>query len=439
MSEPVLASSADASSPPFESFIADPTLPSTTEIYRRALAKYPDRLAQANELRDWLFAEARTKQDTHLMLAGLCERLNRAGVPIDRGAIALRTLHSEHAAVGRLWIKGEGSSGEKFAFGERVVSGGWGADPQVSAAYLRSPFYRVHEARRPLSLWLQRAPENLYGVVPDLKRDGYAHYLCYPIFFGNGDKNGLAFATTRREGFTEADLAVIGFMMPACAAVLEILGGYRNLDQLLRIYVGDEPHQAILRGAVRRGEVMRIRSAILFADMRNYTRLTSPLSPEAAVELLNAYFDCLVPPIETEGGEILKYMGDGLLAIFRERGDDLGGASQSALTAADKALARVGAAAQEGRFPVPVSVGIALHHGEAAYGNVGSGERLDFTVIGRDINLASRIAKLNKALREPLLMSQPFVEHLWADPEPLGLHVLDGFEEAVPIFRPSRR
>jgi adenylate cyclase len=129
-------------------------------------------------------------------------------------------------------------------------------------------------------------------------------------------------------------------------------------------------------------------------------------------------------------------MGDGLLAIFRDLGDDTGGASYSALTAAIQAVARVEAANGEGRFPSPVAIGIALHHGEAAYGNVGSGQRLDFTVIGRDVNLASRIAHLNKVLGEPVLMSQSFADHLWDNPEPLGSHKLDGFPEDVSIYRP---
>src|SRR5205085_826467 len=119
-----------------------------------------------------------------------------------------------------------------------------------------------------------------------------------------------------------------------------------SLDQLLRIYVGDEPHRAILSGAVRRGEVARIRSAILVADMRNFTRITSALTPEASVDLLNGYFDCLVPPIEAEGGEVLKYLG------------------------------------------------------------------------------------------EPLLMSQSFVDFLWGDPEFVGEHNVNGFDEPIAVFRP---
>src|SRR5256885_15894766 len=120
-------------------------------------------------------------------------------------------------------------------------------------------------------------------------------------------------------------------------------------------------------------------SAILFADMRDYTRLTATLSPEEAVELLNGYFDCLVPPIEAQGGEVLKYMGDGLLAIFRERGEDRASAAQTALRAAVQALDQLAAANREGRFPVPVAAGVALHHRGAGPRHAGPGARVGLT------------------------------------------------------------
>jgi adenylate cyclase len=422
MADSAVLSTAPAAEP--AAFADRPVVPTDLEQQRRILGIDPARLNAAIELRRWLLGEAKDRRDTGLFLQGMCERLNQAGVPVDRGSLALETLHSEHGAIARFWVKGVGSRSTKLRYGS-----------EEPGAYERSPFYHVHQTRRPLLLDLRRTPDERFGIVPELKAEGYVAYLCLPIFFANGDENGIALATKSIDGFTEIDLAAIGFILPAASAVLEILAGYRNLDQLLRIYVGDEPRQAILSGKVRRGDVMHIRSAILVADMRNYTRITSELTPEASVELLNAYFDCLVPPIEAEGGEVLKYMGDGLLAIFREAGDDLGGAAQSALTAAVEALKRVAAANLEQRFPVPIDVGIALHHGEAAYGNVGSGERLDFTVIGRDVNLASRIAQLNKILGEPLLMSKAFTEYLWGDPEPLGAHDVNGFEEAIAVYR----
>ncbi len=383
-------------------------------------------------IRDWLLGEGARLPKADDLLAGLGERLNTIGVPIDRASTAIDTLHSEYSGVGRVWTRGGGSTVRLFPHGEASTK-----------AYRASPFFAVHESGEWLSLDLSETEADAYAIVPELKADGYTHYLVAPLIFTNGTKNGITFATRAPGGFRDEDIAILRFVMPALAAVMEMRLLNKQLDTVLRIYVGDEPHRAILSGDIRRGQVRRIRSAILFADMRDYTRLSADRTPEGAVDLLNAFFDCLVPPIEREGGEVLKYLGDGLLAIFRESGDDLGGAAKSALTAAEAALAALAEANAVGRFfgegAPNVEAGIALHHGEAAYGNVGSGTRLDFTVIGRDVNLASRLARLNRTLQEPLLMSKPFVDFLWGDPEPLGCHHLDGFEAPMAVFRPGRR
>src|SRR3954462_14138250 len=385
----------------------------------------PRLLPQALAIRDWLLTEAAQLADPGQILPGLAERLIAVDVPIDRTMSVIDLLHSQYAGVGRVWTKEQGTTSRLFPHG-----------PNRNRVYSESPFAHVHRTREWLLLDLSQTPDNRFNIIPDLKAAGYRHYLVVPIFFTNGSHHGLTFATRAPEGFGEQGLRVLRFVMPTMAAMMEIRALHQHLDNVLRIYVGNEPHRAILSGAIRRGQVSRIRSAILFADMRDYTRLTATLSPEEAVELLNSYLDCLVPPIEAEGGEVLKYMGDGLLAIFRARGEDRGSAAQSALSAAGAALTRIEAANLESRFPVPIDVGIALHHGEAAYGNVGSGERLDFTVIGRDVNLASRIAQLKKQLGEPLLMSQSFVNFLWGDPEFVGEHNVNGFDEPIAVFRP---
>jgi adenylate cyclase len=381
-------------------------------------------LAGIVRLRDWLLIEGRN-EEAGAALTGFAERLNDLGVPVDRIFTAIEALHTEYAGIGRSWTREDGPSVRLLPHGERR-----------EVVYKKSPFAHVNRTGEWLLLDLSETPDSLFPIVPELKAAGYRHYLTVPIRFTNGAENGVSFATRVPDGFGPQALEILRAIMPTFATVTELRAVGKRLDDVLRIYVGDEPHRAILSGAILRGQVTRIRSAILFADMRGYTRTASKLTPEGTVELLNALFDCLVPPIEDEGGEVLKYLGDGLLAIFRDRGDDTGGAPQSALSAAIGALTRIAAANAEGRFPVPVTVGIALHHGEAAYGNVGSGQRLDFTVIGRDVNLASRIAELNKSLAEPLLMSRAFVEHLWGNPQPLGRHRVDGFDEAVEIYRP---
>jgi adenylate cyclase len=382
-------------------------------------------LSRAVALRDWLVMAAARMEDSNDVLTGFLERLIDLGLPIDRAVSAIEALHTEYAGIGRFWTREEGTVVRYLPHGDRR-----------EAIYQSSPFAYVNRTREWLMLDLAQTPDDLFPVIPELKEAGYRHYLTIPVRFTNGAENAISFATRSPEGFGERGLTILRLVMPSFSLVTELRATSNRLDEVLRIYVGDDPHKAILSGAIQRGQVTRIRSAILFADMRDYTRISSTLTPESAVELLNNYFDCLVPPIEDEGGEVLKYLGDGLLAIVRDKGDDTGGAAQSALTAAIRALQRIEAANNEGRFPVPINVGFALHHGDAAYGNVGSGQRLDFTVIGRDVNLASRIADLNKRLGEPLLMSKPFVEHLWGNPLPLGSHAVEGFQEAVEVFRP---
>ena len=384
----------------------------------------PDDLIASLRIRDWLLSdEVREKKHSELLDA-LAARLNAIGVPVDRMTTAIDALHSEYSGIGRIWTKEQGSSFRLFPHGT-----------QSDEVYARSPFAHVHRTGEWLLLDPDTTPDSAFGVVPELKAAGSHAYLCIPMDFANGTEAGLTFSSYTTGAFDGRAMAVLRSVAPTVAAAMEIRALGQRLDNVLRIYVGDEPHRAILSGAIRRGQVSRIKSAILFADMRSYTQITSTLDPESAVELLNTFFDCLVPPIESEGGEVLKYMGDGLLAIFRDRGDDTGQSAQAALSAAVSGLVHLEDANKEGLFPVRVTAGIALHHGEAAYGNVGSGNRLDFTVIGPDVNLASRIATMNKILGEPLLMSKAFAEHLWGDPELTGHHKLDGFSDPVPIYR----
>ncbi|WP_441967254.1 adenylate/guanylate cyclase domain-containing protein [Microvirga sp. 2MCAF38] len=402
-----------------------PILDRSDKLLSLARSLDPELLSRVITIRDWLVTVAVRIEDASDILEGFIERLLDLGLPIDRAASAIETLHSEYAGVGRFWTKEEGIAVRYLPHSDRR-----------EAAYEASPFAYVNRTGEWLLLDLRETPDDRFPIIPELKEAGYRHYLTIPFKFINGTHNAISFATRAEEGFGEQELKALRLLVPTFSLVTEMRATSSRLDDVLRIYVGDEPHREILSGAILRGQVTRIRSAILFADMRGYTRLSSTLTPEEAVELLNNYFDCLVPPIEEEGGQVLKYLGDGLLAIFRDKGDDTGGAAQSALSAAANALRRIQAANSEGRFPVPLSVGIALHHGEAAYGNVGSGQRLDFTVIGRDVNLANRIAKLNKTLDEPLLMSKPFADHLWGDPHPVGAFEVDGFEEQIEVFKP---
>ncbi|MGI9390864.1 MAG: adenylate/guanylate cyclase domain-containing protein [Boseongicola sp.] len=307
-------------------------------------------------------------------------------------------------------------------------------DPNSSGKYESSPSALAHQSRRWVIFNPQEVPEDAFEILPELKEAGLTHYICAPIFLVNGMENVFTFATKDPAGFSAEDIALLQVTLPSIAACQEILVVHRILQEVTRMYLGEEPHKRILAGDVHRGEVTRIKSAILFADMRGFTSLTADMTAEDATAILNEYYDCVVPAVEENGGEVLKFIADGVLAIFRA-GDDGSKACARALCASEAGLKAVD---ERNKINVPAfEIGIALHLGEVAYGNIGSGMRLDYTVIGRDVNLAARLAGLCGPLDQRLLVStefanrvtdKSFVEH--------GKHQLKGLAEAEAVFAP---
>ena len=385
----------------------------------------PNRARKAIGLVAWLMGpEQRVTVET--IVEELCERFLDAGLPIDRYGSSTSMITAEHDAVGRVWTRGKGVTETVYVRPEHD-----------DARFNASPFNEAARTGRCVELWLAETPDARFGIVADLKAAGYTHYLCIPIRLSNGANGWTTFATGRKGGFSELDLLTIAFVTPALATRIDARVGWSSLDKLLRTYVGEEPHNAILAGKAKRGQVSTIRAAMLIADLRDSTGHTAGISAVQAVALFNDLFDCLVPPIETRRGEVLKYLGDGLLAIFRESKEHGTDAADRALEAAQAAQAAVVGYNTAHPDRRPLRIGVALHYGETAYGNVGSGARLDFTVIGRDVGLASRIAGLNGKLNEPVLLSAAFVTHAHGEAHRLGLFPLRGFEEAVEIFRPG--
>jgi adenylate cyclase len=275
------------------------------------------------------------------------------------------------------------------------------------------------------------AADDAYGVIPELKSGGYTHYVCVPLMFSSGRKrNGVTFSTREPKGFTAAHFAFFRAILPALRALMEIRAGERILDEILQTYVGNDPHDRILAGDIHRGSVTRIRSAILFSDLRGYTELSMTLQEEDIADLLNRYFDCIVPQVECRGGEVLKFIGDGVLAIFQDADGNAAQTCNHALDAAASGLEGIAKANAYGSLPAPLIAGIALHYGQAAYGNVGSDERLDC----RD--------RPRHQLREPDHLPQcppaaagadvgAFAGHITTGKEYLGMHEFKGVPGSI--------
>lgn len=355
---------------------------------------------KAGEIRDWLLEQAIFVEDLGEVLGTFCERIVASGIPLARATTIVQLLNAASQAVGREWRSGQ-----------PVVERLYPIGTQSDRSYERSPFAEAHRTGNWVILRLADTPDNAYGIVSELKRAGYSHYVCIPLTFSNGRRrNGITFATQSPAGFSDAHMAYFQALIPALRAIMEIRASERVLNEILQTYVGGDPHKRILAGDIHRGTVTRIKSAILYCDLRRYTTLAMTMPEEDIVDLLNRYFDCVVPEIERRGGEVLKFIGDGILAIFENRDGDDRRVCDAALAATNAGLAGIASVNTYDSLPAPLEAGIALHYGDAAYGNVGSGQRLDFTVIGRDINITSRIARLNGPLQRPILMSQAFAD-----------------------------
>lgn len=381
----------------------------------------PARREKAQGICSFLLGEGRQSVDRNQTLGELCDRFIGAGVPLDRFVSVARILHSTEIALVQVWERDIGATNLTVPY-----------KSDLDDAYQTSPPAFAHACGAWIGFDPARISAERFGIAAELNEAGFRHYICAPVHLTKGMEDAFTFATRSSEGFSAEDIAMLRATFPAISAYQEIAVLKRMLKDVTRMYVGDEPHERILSGDVHRGEVTSIESAILFADMRAFTSMTAAMSAEEATALLNDFFDCIVPPVEAQGGEVLKFLGDGVLAIFRSR-DDAPGACGRALGAVREGLR--GVAERNANAMPAFEIGVALHYGDVAYGNVGSGMRLDYTVVGRDVNLTSRIESLCGLLGASVLASGRFRKLAGEQAfRPAGQHDLKGFAEPVPVY-----
>jgi adenylate cyclase len=374
---------------------------------------------------DWLIEGAPTARQPQDVLAGLCDRLLACGLPLHRVAVFVTTLHPDVMGRRLLWRRGEGVAISEAAY-----------DILQTATYLRSPVPIVFEHAQPIRRRIEDPDcPNDYDIVDELRAEGVTDYLIQPLPFTNGEVHAISWTTERPGGFGDDDVAALEGVRLPFARVAEIHALRRIATTLLNTYVGRDAGERILQGRIRRGDIERIHAVILLSDLRGFASLSDRLPGEAVIQLLNGYFDCLVPPIEAHGGEVLKFMGDGLLGIFPVAAG-AGAACRAALAAAGEAsaaLARTNGERAERGEP-ELRYGLALHLGEVQYGNIGSAGRLDFTTIGPAVNLTARLETLARDLGRDLVASAAFARHCPEALSSLGAFELRGFREPQEVF-----
>jgi adenylate cyclase len=378
----------------------------------------------------WLLREGRAAADAGAVAEGLCRQLAGAGVPLMRHSLSLNPLHPQVRLVLVYWRRDGSPSVETIVRDHGIERG---------VAYLASPIHRLTERGEDELRYRLEGREGPWEhpVLGELKEQGATDYATMALVFDGGRRSAASFATDWPGGFTDEHLDTIQRVLPAYAAVLETLLLRQVARTVLDTYVGPRTAGRILDGGIRRGGGADLRAVLWYCDLRGFTPLADRLPRAGLISLLNGYFDIMGGSVEREGGEILKFIGDAMLAILPlEDGAGEADACRRALAAARAALAGIAARNREraGWGEPTLRCGIALHIGDVMYGNIGSATRLDFTVIGPAVNLVNRIEGLCKVLDRPALASAAFAAACPETLAALGAHPVKGLTDPVAVF-----
>ena len=382
--------------------------------------------SELHKLADWLIDGARSAAGSPQMLAEICERLVTAGLPLWRVGVFVRTLHPDVFGRNFIWKPGAevevGSADYKFL---------------ESPNFQNSPLIIVFQQGIEVRARVDDPLSNHFPIIADLRAEGVTDYIALPLPFIDGTVNASSWTTKQPGGFTDEQLEGLRRIVKPLARLSEIISLTRTATVLLDTYVGNRAGERIMGGQIRRGHTETMNAAIWLSDLRGFTALSDRLPSETVVDILNHYFDCQVASIRSHGGEVLKYMGDGLLAVFPI--DEYVGDAQQVCSRVLEAAHESRASVEALRYPIGDTIerfrfGVALHVGPILFGNIGGGNRLDFTCIGPAVNLAARLEKIASRLHRTVVASEGFAGICrggWSD---LGEFPIAGFSKAERVY-----
>jgi len=377
-----------------------------------------------NPLADWLVREA-WKAGSSAELAGEFFKFVRgAGTPLERSTIIIPTLHPQIFATVLVW--------RADTPGMRVIYEPH--DILQTPKFADSPFAPIIRGAGGVRRRLEDADCKLdFPVVRDLHAEGATDYAAMPFRFADGQINVMSMTSFARGGFSTAHLGQVYEVLPALARLFEVHAQRRTATALLETYLGRHTGERVLKGLVKHGDGEHLHAVIWFCDFRDSTPLSKSLGRKAYLRQLNRFFYCMAGAVLEAGGEVLRYIGDAVLAIFPIEGD-AAPACERAVQAAQIAARRVKDMNEMNPDKPPLRYGIGLHVGTVTYGNIGVPERLEFTVIGAAANEAARVEGMTKELKTPVLTSAAFAEAYGKALVSLGKYPLKGLEGEHELF-----
>lgn len=389
-----------------------------------------------DEVADWLMESALGQADMEALVSGCIERLGAAGLPLSRVQVAYSTLHPLFGSVILTWARGAGLEIRSLSHVDA-----WGSE-----AWLKSPFFHMIEAGLPFLRRRITGGQALldFPILKEFSDAGGADYLAYVVpFGGTDDKSGIlgSWLTDREGGFSDAEIQSLLRIQQRLAVACKIAIQQQITENIVNAYLGRSPGRQVLNGSIRRGDGEDIYAVIWFCDLRQSSRLTVTLGREKYLALLNGFLECMAGAVMDNGGEVLRFIGDAALAIFpiaekTKTVCSVTEACETALAAVKDARERLGAlnAKRRAAGEQQLDYGIALHVGDVMFGNIGSPDRIEFTVIGSAANEAARIEGLCKKLQIQVLVSAAFAGHCREKLDTVGRHVLEGHEGKCELF-----
>ena len=378
----------------------------------------------------WLYSEAVGREDSLAIIEELAQRLRQGGMPVDRITTGILVLHPNVRAEASVWSSDGARELRRYP-----------ASEELDERYYNSPLRVVYEDKRTVRCRIPaQREEGEFGVIDDLRSEGYTDYIALPMPFSDGTIKAVTFASKVEGGFTGAHIGVFESINRPLGLVCELSTLRRTAKTLLDTYVGPRAGRRVLEGTITRGEGDVISAIVSFADLRGFTKLSNELPADMLVAFLNKYFGAMTAAVEAHGGEVLKFIGDEVMAIFPyETQEEATDAARRALMAARETTEKISEINQNNKCALTpdMSVGIALHAGNVFFGNVGSETRLDFTVIGPVVNLAARIAELAKDLNVEVLVSDAIADIMGCRAGLFGQYQVKGFDDPVSVYSPS--
>lgn len=367
---------------------------------------------------DWLIDEGRLLPHLNDLAANLAARIIDAGLPLWRVRISIRTLHPLITAKSAAWEREGGVVA--------MPNAAHGLESRPS--YVGSPLQVMADTRQPFrKILTEPLGPNDHLVLHELKERGATDYFGAPMLFTEGAGGLVVFVTDAPSGFSDADIDKLFALIRVITPVIEVFKLKYSSQAITDAYLGSRSAERVLSGQITRGHIESIRAAILFSDIRGWTAINTRLPPTETVAIANSYFDIIEGAVSEHGGEVLKMLGDGVLAIFTGETD---ADSCSQAVAAARAAHEVAKAHPN----FTTQFGVGLHVGDVLYGNVGSAGRLDFTVLGAAVNLASRLEGLCSRFDRDILFSEDFAGNLEYPTHQIGAEPIKGLTAPQHIY-----